>query len=58
MDGEAGKGDTPRPVNKKKYDINYERAFGRRKAWWQKKSHQQWVKKATKDKADIENACK
>ncbi len=29
------KGDTPRPVNKKKYDANYERVFGKRaiKTW-------------------------
>jgi hypothetical protein len=25
----AGKGDWPRPVNKKKYDANYDRIFGR-----------------------------
>ena len=25
----AGEGDTPRPVNKKKYDRNYERIFGK-----------------------------
>lgn len=26
-----GKGDTPRPVNKKVYDAEYERIFGKRK---------------------------
>jgi len=26
-----GKGDTPRPVDKKVYDDNFERAFGKRK---------------------------
>ena len=25
----AGKGDTPRPVNKRQYDRNYERIFGK-----------------------------
>lgn len=30
-----GKGDTPRPVDKGKYDVNYERVFGKRpiKTW-------------------------
>lgn len=30
-----GKGDTPRPVNKKRYDTNYDRVFGKRtiKTW-------------------------
>jgi hypothetical protein len=28
--GEAGKGDRPRPVNKKQYDKNYERIFGKK----------------------------
>lgn len=28
MNGEAGKGDTPRPVNQKKYRDNYVRIFG------------------------------
>lgn len=27
----AGKGDSPRPVNKTKYDQNYERIFGKKK---------------------------
>lgn len=31
MNGEAGKGDTYRPVNKKVFDQNYERIFGKRK---------------------------
>lgn len=26
----AGKGDSPRPVNKKRYDENFERIFGKR----------------------------
>ncbi len=26
-----GKGDTPRPVDKKKYDENYDRIFGKKK---------------------------
>ena len=28
--GEAGKGDGYRPVNKKRYDKNYERIFGKK----------------------------
>lgn len=31
VDGEAGKGDDPRPVNKKRYDKNYDRIFGCKK---------------------------
>lgn len=27
----AGKGDTPRPVDKERYDRNYTRIFGRKK---------------------------
>jgi hypothetical protein len=30
MNGEAGKGDTYRPVNKAKYDSNYLKTFGQR----------------------------
>jgi len=29
----AGKGDTPRPVDKKKYDEGYERVFGKKKPY-------------------------
>lgn len=29
MNGEAGKGDTYRPVDKKRFDLNYERIFGK-----------------------------
>ena len=29
--GEAGKGDTPRPVDKRKYDKNYDRIFSKDK---------------------------
>ena len=28
--GEGGKGDTPRPVDKRKYDETYERIFGKK----------------------------
>ena len=28
-----GKGDRPRPVDKKKYDNNYEKIFRKKKAW-------------------------
>jgi len=31
MAGEAGKGSTQRKVNKKKYDEEYERIFGKKK---------------------------
>lgn len=29
----AGKGDSPRPVDKKKYDREYERIFGRKRGY-------------------------
>ena len=31
MNGQSGKGDRPRPVNKKRYDENYTRIFGDKK---------------------------
>lgn len=31
MNGGAGKGDKPRPLDKKRYDENYERIFGKKK---------------------------
>ena len=38
MNGQAGKGSTPRPVDKSKWDENYDRIFARRKTIldWQK----------------------
>lgn len=30
MNGQAGKGDKPRPVDKNKYDKNWERIFGKK----------------------------
>lgn len=32
MNGQAGKGDRYRPVDKKKWDENYDRIFGRKNA--------------------------
>ena len=32
MNGQAGKGDSYRPVDQKKWDENYERIFGKKKA--------------------------
>jgi hypothetical protein len=32
MNGQAGKGDTYRPVNKEKFDANYEAIFGKQKS--------------------------
>ena len=43
MDGQAGKGDRPRPVDKAKYDLNFLRIFG---PW---KSHRQTRSAATSD---------
>jgi len=31
MAGEAGKGDTQRPTDQKKFDENYEKIFGKKK---------------------------
>ena len=31
VNGEAGKTDAPRPVDKEKYDKNYERIYGKKK---------------------------
>ena len=32
----SGKGDSPRPVNLKKYKKNFEDIFGRRRYWWER----------------------
>jgi len=32
LNGQAGKGDSYRPVDQKKWDENYERIFGKKKA--------------------------
>ena len=33
----SGKGDRPRPVNRKKYMTNFEAIFGPRIPWWAKR---------------------
>ena len=32
----SGKGDKPRPVNRKKYKKNFEAIFGPKQHWWEK----------------------
>lgn len=34
----AGKGSTYRSVDKTKYDRNFEKIFGKKKYWWEKRS--------------------
>lgn len=59
MNGEAGKGDTPRPksISDKEFTHNFETVFGKKKNWWQKRNHQKWVKEAkqikNKDNANV-----
>jgi hypothetical protein len=36
----AGKGDSPRRVNKKKFDENFDDIFGPRKPWWDKEEEE------------------
>ena len=33
----SGKGDKPRPVDRKKYKKNFEAIFGPRQYWWEKR---------------------
>ncbi|MAF43656.1 MAG: hypothetical protein CMI54_05750 [Parcubacteria group bacterium] len=33
----AGKGDKPRPVNRRKYGENFENIFGYKRPWWETK---------------------
>tara|TARA_Y100000588_G_C13574950_1_gene636205 strand:- start:340 stop:513 length:174 start_codon:yes stop_codon:yes gene_type:complete len=42
----SGKGDKPRPVNKQKYDENFNSIFGPRVPWWKRQ------KKLLTDKKD------
>ena len=35
MQTHGGKGSTPRPVNKEKFDANWDRIFGGKKMFWQ-----------------------
>lgn len=56
MNGQAGKGDSPRPksISEKQYAKNYERAFGKRIPWWAKKEHQEWLDEITKEKQNAD----
>jgi hypothetical protein len=42
----AGKGDTPRPVDHKKYDKNFGRIFGKRFTYWDRPEHKAWVRES------------
>ncbi len=50
----AGKGDKPRPVNKKKFDENYEGIFGPKKKRGKKKPKNK-SKKASKKKRESDS---
>ena len=47
----AGKGDKPRPVNKEKFDENFDAIFGPRKPWLQNKKSSCCIDCGCKDRA-------
>ena len=51
MKHEAGKGDTYRPVNKKIYSENYDKAFGVKRPLWI--SEEAWNKMSEQEKKEI-----
>jgi len=52
MNGEAGKGDKPRPksISESEYLKRYEKAFGKTKLWFETQEHKNWVKEAEQEK--------
>jgi hypothetical protein len=55
MNGESGKGDTPRPksISDKEYSQKYDRAFGKKPRWFETPKHRRWAERARKEKLKL-----